>query len=164
MGDLAHDAAFMRAALAEAENAFAKGEVPVGAVLVINGTIVARAHNERESRSDPTAHAEILVMRDACTRRETWRLGDATLYVTKEPCVMCAGAMVNARLGKLVFGCVDRKGGGVTSLYTLLGDTRLNHRVEVSSGILHEECAALLRRFFSVLRGKERAPAERDLC
>jgi tRNA(adenine34) deaminase len=154
----------MRAALAEAESAFAKGEVPVGAVLVIGDMIVARGHNERESRADPTAHAEILVMRDACAQRETWRLEEATLYVTKEPCVMCAGAMVNARLGRLVFGCVDGKGGAVTSLYSLLGDRRLNHQVEVCSGVFHEECAELLRRFFSARRGKERAQTEQDLC
>jgi tRNA(adenine34) deaminase len=157
MGVLAHDTDFMRAALAEAENAFAKGEVPVGAVLVVDDMIVARAHNERESRLDPTAHAEILVMRDACEKRGSWRLEDATLYVTKEPCVMCAGAMINARLGRLVFGCGDRKGGAVTSLYRLLGDERLNHRVQVCPGILDEESASLLRSFFSGLRDRAAA-------
>ncbi|MGE5239216.1 MAG: tRNA adenosine(34) deaminase TadA [Chloroflexota bacterium] len=151
---MADDAGFMRVALAEAAAAFAKGEVPVGAILVADGMIVARGHNERESSLDPTAHAEVLVMRETCRKRGTWRLTDATLYVTKEPCVMCAGTMVNARLGRLVYGCSDRKGGAVVSLYHLLSDERLNHQVIVSGGLLEDECAALLRDFFSARRSR----------
>lgn len=139
---------FMRRALDEAEQAYAKGEVPVGAVVVIEGVVIAAAHNLRETTFDPTAHAETLALRAAASTRGAWRLSDAVLYVTKEPCVMCAGVMINARLGKLVYGCSDPKGGAVDSLYRLLSDPRLNHRVEVVSGVLAEESALLLQRFF----------------
>ena len=138
----------MRQALAEAEAAYAGGEVPVGAVLVMGGEIIARAHNTREADFDPTGHAEVMAVREGCRRLGNWRLTDATLYVTKEPCVMCAGTMVNARLGRLVYGCGDTKGGAVNSLYRLLSDKRLNHQVGITSGVLEEECAALLRSFF----------------
>ncbi|MCL5061922.1 MAG: tRNA adenosine(34) deaminase TadA [Nitrospiraceae bacterium] len=146
------DIDFMRSALKEAEDAFNEDEVPVGAVVVINNEFVASAHNKRESCFDPTAHAEIIALREAARKIENWRLSDATLYVTKEPCIMCAGAMVNARLGRLVYGCGDTKGGAVRSLYQLLSDKRLNHQVEVVSGVLEEECAALLKRFFQSRR------------
>jgi len=143
----------MRLALEEAGLAFLEGEVPVGAVLAdMRGCILSRAHNKRESLTDPTAHAEVIVLREGSGISNTWRLHDAVLYVTKEPCVMCAGAMVNARLGRLVYGCSDPKGGAVKSLYTILNDPRLNHQVEVVSGVLGDECAALLRAFFKVLR------------
>lgn len=145
---MASDIDFMRLALKEAEKAFNEDEVPVGAVLVIKGEIIARAHNKRESVFDPTAHAEVIVMREAAQKIKNWRLIDATIYVTKEPCIMCAGAMVNARLGRLVYGCGDIKAGAVQSLYQLLSDKRLNHQVEVVSGMLEEECAALLKKFF----------------
>ncbi|MDI6728661.1 MAG: tRNA adenosine(34) deaminase TadA [Thermodesulfovibrionales bacterium] len=145
---MASDIDFMRLALKEAEKAFNEDEVPVGAVLVIKGEIIARAHNKRESAFDPTAHAEVIVMREAAQKIKNWRLIDATIYVTKEPCIMCAGAMVNARLGRLVYGCGDIKAGAVQSLYQLLSDKRLNHQVEVVSGMLEEECAALLKKFF----------------
>jgi tRNA(adenine34) deaminase len=141
----------MRLAIEEAGLAFSEDEVPVGAVLVRGGQVEARAHNMREALSDPTAHAEVLALRAGA--RGGWRLEDATLYVTKEPCVMCAGAMVLARLGRLVYGCRDPKGGAAGSLYSLLTDPRLNHRVEVASGVLEDECADLLRRFFSARRG-----------
>ncbi len=154
----------MRVALAEAAAAFAKGEVPVGAILVADGMIVARGHNERESSLDPTAHAEVLVMREACRKRGTWRLTDATLYVTKEPCVMCSGTMVNARLGRLVYGCSDRKGGAVESLYHLLSDERLNHQVIVSGGVLEDECAGFLKDFFSSRRGRTTEREGSDSC
>jgi tRNA(adenine34) deaminase len=144
----------MRLALKEAEEAFNEGEVPVGAVLVVHDEIVAAAHNSRESTFDPTNHAEISVLREAAGKIKNWRLTDATLYVTKEPCIMCAGAMVNARLGRLVYGCYDSKGGAVKSLYKLLSDIRLNHQVEVVSGVLEEECADLLKRFFEGIRNK----------
>ena len=135
-------------ALKEAEDAFKEDEVPVGAVIVIEDEIIAIDHNRRESLVDPSAHAEILVLRAASDKINNWRLTNATLYVTKEPCVMCAGAMVNARLGRLVYGCKDIKAGAVDSLYQILSDKRLNHQVEVISGVLEEECSSLLKRFF----------------
>ena len=146
------DLEFMRLALREAEQAFNEGEVPVGAVLVLNGEIIASAHNTRESGLDPTAHAEVIVMREAAQKIKNWRLTGATLYVTKEPCVMCSGTMINARLSRLVYGCSDSKGGAVNSLYQLLSDKRLNHQVEVVSGVLEDECAELLKSFFKERR------------
>jgi len=142
------DIRFMRLALEEAGFAFSEGEVPVGAILVKDGSIITRAHNQRERSNDPSAHAEVIALREAARIIGSWRLSDATLYVTKEPCIMCAGTMVNARLGRLVYGCRDSKGGAVESLYTLLNDPRLNHQVEVLSGILEEECAEILKMFF----------------
>src|SRR5262245_8639782 len=144
--------AFMRRALAAAEEAAGRGEVPVGAVVALGDRIVAVAHNERETGSDPTAHAEILALRRAAAALGDWRLNDAELYVTMEPCPMCAGALVNARLRRLYFGCDDPKAGAVRTLFTLLDDRRLNHRVEVVPGLLAAESAALLRGFFSRLR------------
>jgi len=146
------DIHFMRLALEEAALAFSEGEVPVGALVVIRGAVMAKAHNLKERLNDPVAHAEIIALREAAHRVDNWRLTDATLYVTKEPCIMCSGAMVNARLGRLVYGCNDSKGGGVNSLYTLLNDKRLNHQVEVVSGVLDNECGLLLKRFFGERR------------
>jgi len=143
-----NDTYFMKLAIKEAEAAFHADEVPVGAVVVQGEAVIARTHNSREASNDPTGHAELLALRIAAWKCRNWRLSDATLYVTKEPCIMCAGAMINARLGRLVYGCRDNKGGAVDSLYTLLSDKRLNHQVEVVSGVLEEECAALLQRFF----------------
>ncbi len=138
----------MRLALKEAGLAFYEAEVPVGAILVKGNRVLAKARNARENLNDPTAHAEIMVLRDAARISDSWRLSDSTLYVTKEPCVMCAGAMINARLGRLVYGCRDIKGGAVSSLYEILNDGRLNHRVEVATGVLEDECAAILKKFF----------------
>lgn len=149
---MATDIDFMKAALAEAECALNEGEVPVGAVLVIDGKIISRAHNKREASFDPTAHAEMLVIREAASIINNWRLSSATLYVTKEPCIMCAGAMINARIQRLVFGCTDNKGGAVSSLYRILSDNRLNHQIKVTAGILEDESRLLLKRFFSELR------------
>ncbi|HVZ72859.1 MAG TPA: tRNA adenosine(34) deaminase TadA [Polyangia bacterium] len=146
------DLGFMRQALAAAEAAAAIGEVPVGAVVVLGGEIVAIAHNERETASDPTAHAEVLALRRAAAKLGSWRLTDAELFVTMEPCPMCAGALVNARVRRVVFGCDDPKAGAVRTLYSLLDDKRLNHRVEVTPGVLGPESGALLRGFFSRLR------------
>jgi len=146
------DVHFMRLALEEAMLAFDKGEVPVGAVLVQEGRVIARAHNTRETSNDPAGHAETLALRTGAQSVGRWRLTDAVLYVTKEPCIMCAGVMVNSRLGRLVYGCKDEKGGAVDSLYGLLNDKRLNHQVEVESGILAEECSEILRRFFRARR------------
>lgn len=142
------DIVFMRMALEEAVNAFDRGEVPVGALVVRSGSIISKAHNLRETTKDPSAHAEILALRAATGISDSWRLLDATLYVTKEPCIMCSGALINARISRLVYGCKDSKAGGVDSLYHILGDERLNHQIEVVSGVLESESAALLQRFF----------------
>jgi tRNA(adenine34) deaminase len=148
----AQQEAFMRRALAAAAEAAGRGEVPVGAVVVLGEEVVAVAHNERETGSDPTAHAEIVALRRAAATLGSWRLCDADLYVTMEPCPMCAGALVNARIRRLFYGCDDPKAGAVRTLYQLLDDRRLNHRVEAVPGLLAAEGAALLRSFFTRLR------------
>lgn len=142
----------MRLALEEAEIAFAQGEVPIGAVVVHKGEVIAKAHNEKELRQDPTAHAEVLAVQRATQALGVWRLSEATLYVTLEPCPMCAGSLVQARLKTLVFGAADLKGGAVGSVTNVLDVNRWNHRVEVVAGILEEECAQILRDFFRKLR------------
>jgi tRNA(adenine34) deaminase len=144
--------AFMRQALAAAEAAAGRGEVPVGAVVVVGGAAIAVAHNERETANDPTAHAEVVALRRAAAVLGSWRLTEADLYVTMEPCPMCAGAMVNARIRRVYYGCHDPKAGAVRSLYQILDDRRLNHRVDVVSGVMGAEAANLLRRFFERLR------------
>jgi tRNA(adenine34) deaminase len=138
----------MREALREAELACQKGEIPIGAVLVHNGRIIARGHNLREELSDPTAHAEVLVLREAGRLLGGWRLPGTTLYVTIEPCPMCAGALVQARVERLVYGAADPKAGAVDSLYHITSDERLNHRLEVTGSVLADEAAGLMRRFF----------------
>ena len=142
------DADFMKLAMEEAVYAFQEGEVPVGALIVRDGIILGKAHNLRESTKDPSAHAEILALRAAANASDSWRLVDATMYVTKEPCVMCSGAIINSRIARLVYGCKDSKAGGVDSIYRILSDNRLNHQVTVISGVCEEECALLLKRFF----------------
>jgi tRNA(adenine34) deaminase len=142
----------MRLALKEASLAFQRGEVPVGAIISKDGKVISSSHNLRETSKDPSAHAEILVIRDATKISDSWRLTGLTLYVTKEPCIMCAGALVNSRIARLVYGCRDEKAGGVDSLYQILNDKRLNHQVEVVSGVLDEECADILRNFFKERR------------
>ena len=142
----------MALALEEATAALAHGDVPIGAVVLIDGEVVARRHNERELAHDPTAHAEVLALRDAAAAVGRWRLSDATLVVTLEPCAMCAGAMVNARLGRVVYGAADLKAGAVGSLYNLAADPRLNHEVVWRSGVQAEACAALLTEFFAARR------------
>ena len=154
----------MRQALAAAEQAAKRGEVPVGAVVVARGQVVAVAHNERETNNDPTAHAEVVALRRAAAALGNWRLTGAELYVTMEPCPMCAGALVNARLLRVVYGCDDPKAGAARTLYRLLDDTRLNHRVEVVPGVLGQESAALLRAFFSRLRRPEKKTTSRPLA
>lgn len=140
----------MRHALAEAQSALVHGDVPIGAaVLDETGRIIARAHNERELHGDPTAHAEVVALRRAAEVVGEWRLQGCTLVVTLEPCTMCAGAMVLARVGRLVFGAFDEKAGAVASLFDVVRDPRLNHRVEVVSGVLADESASLLREFFA---------------
>lgn len=142
----------MRLALGEAAQAAMLGEVPVGAVIILDGQVLGVGGNRRELAQDPTAHAEILALQKAAKARDSWRVCDATLYVTQEPCPMCAGALVNARIRRLVFGCPNPKAGAVRTLYRMLEDPRLNHRVQVTEGVLSDECAALLRRFFVTLR------------
>jgi tRNA(Arg) A34 adenosine deaminase TadA len=144
----------MRLALAEARAALEHQDVPIGAVVTRDGEVVARARNEREFRRDPTAHAEILALQRAAARLERWRLDDCTLYVTLEPCAMCAGATVLARLGRLVYGPQDRKAGAALSLYNVPQDRRLNHRVEMTAGVLADECADLLQGYFRSMRGE----------
>jgi tRNA(adenine34) deaminase len=146
------DIAAMRLAIEEAVAAQVHGDVPIGAIVVRDGQVVARRHNERELTGDPTAHAEVLALRDAAEVVGHWRLTDCTLYVTLEPCVMCAGALVNARIGKVVYGATDPKAGAVESLYEVCADARLNHRPPVERGVLADECGALLKQFFAAKR------------
>ncbi len=144
----------MAQALAEARLAAAEGEVPIGAVVVIDGSVAGRGRNARERLRDPTAHAEILALQQAARTLGRWRLTGATVYATLEPCPMCAGALVNARVDRLVYGVADPKAGAVDTLFSLLRDPRLNHRVQVGSGVLAPECGELLRAFFQTRRGQ----------
>ncbi|RMG73940.1 MAG: nucleoside deaminase [Nitrospirae bacterium] len=148
------DTHFMEIALSEAREAFRKDEVPVGALVVKEGEIIAKAHNLRETLNDPTAHAELIAIREASRKLRNWRLTNTTLYVTKEPCPMCAGAIVGARIKRLVYGCKDEKGGATESLYHITTDPRLNHQVELRSGVLEEKCRQLLQEFFRKKRMK----------
>jgi len=147
-----NDARFMRAALEEARAAAERGEVPVGAVVVINDEVIARAGNRTIADCDPTAHAEVLALREASQRIGNYRLADAALYVTIEPCAMCAGAMIQARIARLVYGAPDAKGGAVRSCFGVLDHPQLNHRVEVTAGMLAEEAARVLKDFFAARR------------
>ena len=148
------DVRFMRLALKEARRAEAQGEVPVGAVVVKGKEIVGRGRNQNRRRNDPTAHAEIVALRKAARHIANHRLERCTLYVTMEPCAMCAGAAVLARLSRLVYGCDDPKSGAVRTLFRIADDSRLNHRLQVAKGVLHEECAAFLREFFQRRRAQ----------
>ncbi len=147
-------ATWMRAALAEAHAAAAKGEVPVGCVIVQGDAIVSVGHNLRENSGDPTAHAEMIAIRAAAASLGDWRLDGVTAYVTLEPCAMCAGALVLARVSRVVYGCDDPKAGAVKTLFAIGQDTRLNHRFEVESGVLADECALALKEFFASLRAQ----------
>lgn len=142
----------MRLAMAEAELAIPHGDVPVGALIVVDGEVIASRHNERQLTTDPTAHAEVLAMRDACAHLGTWRLDNATLVTTLEPCAMCAGAAVNARVQKVVFGAPDLEAGALGSVYNLGVDPRLRHNFEVHHSVLGDECAETLKAFFASLR------------
>ena len=144
----------MRMALREAEQAAREGEVPCGAVIVLDGEVIGKAHNQTECLNDPTAHAEILAIRQAARAVGNWRLVGCTIYVTLEPCAMCAGALVNSRVDRLVFGTRDPKAGFCGSLGDLVTDERLNHRLDVTEGVLAKECAGLLRGFFATLRSE----------
>jgi tRNA(adenine34) deaminase len=143
---------FMRMALREAERALEHDDVPIGAVLVRDGELVAAAHNERELRQDPTAHAEIIALREAARAAGSWRLLDSVLYVTLEPCAMCAGAIVLARVPRVVYGASDPKAGACGSVLDVLGEPRLNHRTDVAGGLLAPECGELLSEFFASRR------------
>lgn len=159
MGDVTFEAPhpsderFMDTAIEQARKAEAAGEVPVGAVIVLDGTIVGHGFNQPISLRDPTAHAEILAMRDAARNAGNYRLTGATIYCTVEPCIMCAGAMIHARIARLVYGASDPKVGAAGSIYNVLTDPRLNHRVSVYPGLRQAECSALLKRFFESRRG-----------
>lgn len=148
----AADEHWMRQALEQAKQAAALGEVPVGAVVVHNDSVIASAHNQRETLRDPTAHAEMIAITQASEAIGGWRLTDCTLYVTLEPCPMCAGGIVQARITRVVYGAGDPKAGAVDSLYHLLSDERLNHRCEVTAGVMAIECAAVLKQFFAARR------------
>jgi tRNA(adenine34) deaminase len=148
----------MGQALEQARAAEMHGDVPVGAVVVRNGAVIAARHNERELTGDPTAHAEVLALRDAAEVLGHWRLDDCTLYVTLEPCAMCAGAIVNARVARVVFGATDPKAGAVRSLYEIADDPRLNHRAVIDAGVSADESAALLKAFFAARRRSGATP------
>lgn len=139
---------FMTAALAEAKKAEKKEEVPIGCVIVLNGKIFARAHNLRQTKRLATAHAEILAIEKACKKVGDWRLDDAEMFVTLEPCAMCAGAIANARIKKVYFGAYEKKGGGVVSKFNILSESGLNHVVEYEGGIMEKECSGLIKEFF----------------
>jgi tRNA(adenine34) deaminase len=143
---------FMRLALREAHRALEHGDVPIGSVVVRDGEVIGSGHNERELRQDPTAHAEVLALREAARAAGSWRVLDAVLYVTLEPCAMCAGALVLARVSRVVYGCTDPKAGAAGSVLDVLGERRLNHRPVVAGGLLAGECAALLTDFFASRR------------
>jgi len=143
---------WMRLALMQAQTAFEQGEVPIGAIVVHNGQVIAAAHNEKEQRNDPTAHAEVLAIQRAAEILESWRLTDAIMYVTLEPCPMCAGAIVQSRLKQIVYGCADLKGGAAGSVMNVLNYTLWNHRVDIVAGVLEEECSEILKLFFKRLR------------
>lgn len=142
------DKEFMQVALDAAKIAEENGDVPIGAVIVYQNQIIGKAYNQREQLKDPTAHAEIIALTQAAAFLESWRLNDCTMYVTLEPCPMCAGALVLSRMDRLVYGCDDPKTGAVKSLYNIVQDERLNHRLEVTGGVLAEECSAILQDFF----------------
>ena len=143
------DEQYMEMALTEARKAEAQGEVPIGALVVIEGEVVSRAFNQPISTNDPTAHAEIIAVREAARKGNNYRLSAATIYCTLEPCIMCAGAMIHARITRLVFGTLDPRAGSAGSIYNVLTDPRLNHRVDVVPGVRQAECATLLRDFFA---------------
>lgn len=153
---LSQDELFMKAAIDEAKKAETIGEVPIGAVIVKDGEIIAKAYNLRETEQRAIAHAELLAIDDACQKLGTWRLSETTLYVTLEPCPMCAGAIVLSRVDRVVYGAKDPKGGCAGTLMNLLQEERFNHTAEVTSGVLEDECAALLSNFFKGLREKKK--------
>lgn len=154
---------FMKEALAEAEKAFALGEVPIGAVIVKDGQIIARGHNLTETSKDPTAHAEMIAIRQAAKVLGGWRLIGCDLYVTVEPCTMCSGAMIWSRIDNLYIGAMDPKAGACGSVFNIPEEGRLNHRIHVETGLMEEECAALMRQFFTQLRNRKKKNKSEEL-
>lgn len=152
---------FMKRALIEAETAYEMGEVPIGCIIVKNGKIIASAYNLKEEYKDATAHAEILAIQEASLNLEAWRLSGCTMYVTIEPCAMCAGAIVNSRIDKLVIGSMDEKAGACGSVLNIVENDKLNHKVEVISGVLEEECSNMMKNFFKNLRNRNKLNKER---
>jgi tRNA(adenine34) deaminase len=151
-----NDEQYIRVDIDQARIAEGNGDVPIGAVIVHNNQIIAKAYNQREQLQDPTAHAEIIALTQAAAALENWHLNDCTMYVTLEPCCMCAGALVLARIDRLVYGCDDPKTGAIKSLYNIVQDNRLNHRVEVTNDVLADDCSALLQDFFARRRGEDK--------
>ena len=149
------DIEFMKLALEQAKIAYKKDEVPIGAVIVCNDNVIAKGFNIREKRNDPTGHAEIVAIKKACKKRRSWRLEDCTIYVTVEPCSMCAGAIVNARIAKVYFGACEEKSGRAKSKYPVLTDSGLNHKTEFTGGIEQETCANLIKNYFKEKRSKK---------
>jgi tRNA(adenine34) deaminase len=157
------DEQYMRIAIEQAKIAEENGDVPIGTVIVHKNQIIAKAYNQREQLQDPMAHAEIIALTQAAAALENWHLNGCTMYVTLEPCPMCAGALVLARIDRLVYGCDDPKTGACKSLYNIVQDKRLNHRLEVTSGVLADECAELLQQFFQKRREENTEPNTNDL-
>ena len=156
------DEYYMQQAIEEAKKAYAVGEIPIGAVLVHEGTIISRHHNRRELDHDATAHAEVLVIREANQLLDRWRLTGCTLYVTIEPCPMCAGAIINSRIDRVVYGASDYKGGAVESLFNVLSHPGLNHEPELASGVLGDECSQIMKDFFKERRKTRRSTQEAE--
>ena len=150
------DISFMLQALEQAKEAAREDEIPVGAVIVRNDIVIAKGRNQRETLQDPTAHAEMFALKEAARALASWRLNDCILYVTLEPCIMCVGAILQARIRRLVFGCLDPKAGAAASLYQACNDSRLNHQVVVTGGVLKEDCSRILGSFFADLRARNR--------
>ncbi len=146
---------FMKEALKEAQKSYKKEEIPVGAIIVKDGKIIARGHNLKETKTDPTKHAEIIAIQKACKKLQTWRLTGCTMYVTLEPCSMCAGSLIQSRLDKVVIGTMDEKTGACGSVLNLLADYKFNHIVQIETGIMQEECKKILQQFFKELRAKK---------
>ncbi len=159
------DTKYMQLALVQARKAAELGEIPIGAVLVelTSGEVVAAAHNMRETWNDATAHAEIIVIREACARLKRWRLSGCGLYVTVEPCPMCSGAIVNSRVDRVVYGCPDSKAGGAESIFNIITNPNLNHSAEVVSGVCEEECAEVMKAFFKRRREENKARKKQEL-
>ena len=146
---------FMKEALKEAQKSYKKEEIPVGAIIVKDGKIIARGHNLKETKTDPTKHAEIIAIQKACKKLQTWRLTGCTMYVTLEPCSMCAGSLIQSRLDKVVIGTMDEQTGACGSVLNLLADYKFNHIVQIETGIMQEECKTILQQFFKELRAKK---------
>lgn len=146
---------FMKEALKEAKKSYQKDEIPVGAVIVKDGKVIARGHNTKETKTDPTKHAEIIAIQKASKKLQTWRLSGCTIYVTLEPCSMCAGSLIQARIDKVVIGTMDEKTGACGSVLNLLTDYKFNHTVQIETGIMQEECRKILQQFFKELRAKK---------